>query len=125
MKQYKKVNNLFEGLQAHVTASQSLITRPHTENNGQVFIEAQILQTLDDGMKIELCLWTDCDLHMSFWDVSIEKQLFHAKGETDFPAYLERMGLFLENVQERYGKWCYVGGIADEECYRVQYYEED
>ena len=122
MKEYKEVESIFSGLNSHVVNSKSLIERPYRDEN--VFIEGRILETLDDGMEIELCLWTDCDCHMSFWDVSIGKELFDAKGK-DFLSYLKDKGLYLENVKEKYGKWHYCGLIEKDDVYRIQYYEEN
>ncbi len=122
MKEYKEVEHIFSELNNHVVSSKSLIEHPYL--NKGVFIEGQILETLDDGMEIELCLWTDCDWHMSFWDVSINKELFDKK-EKDFLSYLKDKGLHLENVKEKYSKWHYCGLIERDDVYRIQYYEED
>ena len=46
----------------------------------------------DDGMEVELCLWTDCECHLSFWDVSIEKQL---KEHAGIPIRAEADGFML------------------------------
>lgn len=84
MKEYKEVEYIFSELESHVVSSKSLIERPYLTEDA--FIEGKILETLDDGMEIELCLWTDRELHMSFWDVSIDKKTFDEK-ETDFLSY--------------------------------------
>ena len=70
MNEYRKVDSMFSGLDSHIVASKSLIERPYKDNDEDVLIEGQILETLEDGIEIELCLWTDCECHMSFWDVS-------------------------------------------------------
>ena len=116
---YTYVDYLFAGLGSHMTDSKSLIEDPHAEDC--VLIEGQLLYTMDDGMHVELCLWTDGG--MSFWDVSIDKAEFDASGRTDFTAYLASKGLPLENVRDRYGKWMYCGVIENSDQYRVQYYE--
>ena len=120
---YKEVDHIFLGLEKSAVASKSMIERPYRD--GDVFIASQILKTLDDGMEVELCLWTDCDLQMAFWDVSINKQMFDAKAKAGFTEYLMGKGLFLENVKDRYGSWRYCGPIEREDAYRIQYYEED
>lgn len=122
MKEYKEVESIFSGLNSHVVNSKSLIEHPYRDED--VFIEAQILETLDDGTKIELCLWTDCDCHMSFWDVSVNKKSFDEK-EIDFLSYLKDKGLYLENVKDKYGKWRYCGLTEKDDVYRIQYYEAD
>ena len=125
MSKYKEVDSIFEGLSSHVTASRSLIEKPYLNKEEGVFIGGQILQTLDDGMEVELCLWTDCECHISFWDVSIDKQFFDSKAETDFLTYLRGKGLYLEDLKIRYSIWHYCGPISMENVYRIQYYEEE
>ena len=120
---FREVDHIFSGLEKFAVASKSMIVRPYRD--GGVFIGAQILETLDDGMEVELCLWTDCELQKSFWDVSIDKQMFAAKARTGFTEYLMEKGFFLENVKDRYGSWRYLGPIEREDVYRIQYYEED
>ena len=101
MNEYRKVDSMFSGLDCHIVASKSLIERPYKDNDEDVLIEGQILETLEDGIEIELCLWTDCECHMSFWDVSIEKQLFDSKVKIDFLTYLKDKGLYLENLKDK------------------------
>ena len=125
MSGYKEVNSIFEKLSEHVSASKSLIEKPYVDKDDNVLIEGQILQTLDDGMEVELCLWTDCECHLSFWDVSIPKKLFDAKAKTDFLSYLAGKGLYLENLKDRFSRWRYCGLIPMDDVYRIQYFEED
>ena len=125
MSKYREVDGLFEGLESHVVESRSLIENPYKDEEEGVYIWAQILKTLDDGMEVELCMWTDCDSHISLWDVSIDKQLFDSKADTDFLTYLRDKGLYLENVKEGYRKWNYCRWIQGEDVYRIQYYLED
>lgn len=120
---YREVDNIFSELEKFTVASKSMIERSYRD--GDVFIASQILKTLDDGIEVELCLWTDCDLQMAFWDVSINKQIFDAKAKAGFTEYLMGKGLFLENVKDRYGSWRYCAPIEREDAYRIQYYEED
>ena len=56
MSSYKDVDSIFSGLERHVVNSESLIENPYKDYDAGVFIEGQILDTLDDGIKIELCL---------------------------------------------------------------------
>ena len=123
MSSYKDVDSIFSGLERHVVNSESLIENPYKDYDAGVFIEGQILDTLDDGIKIELCLWSDCESDMSFWDVSVEKQLFDSKIKTDFLSYLTDKGLFLENLKDEYGKWLYCGPVEKDDVYRIQYCE--
>ena len=135
MSEFKEVDTLFALVEPFVKDSRSLIKRPCRDED--VIIEAQILDTLDDGMEIELCLWTDCESHASFWDVSIDKALFQEKtaidktlfqekAATDFLNYLKEKGFHLENVQDRFGgKWHYCGLIDMEKVYRIQYYQDN
>lgn len=125
MDEYRKVDSIISGLESHIAASRSLIERPYKDYDEGVFIEGKILMTLDDGIEIELCLWTDCECHISFWDVSIEKQLFDSKVKTDFLTYLEDKGLYLQNIEDKYGRLRYCGIIEKDDVYRIQYYEED
>ena len=120
MKEYKKMDYLFSGLDANTVERESMIEKPFRVDD--VFVEAQILCTLNDGMKIELCLWSTEG--MSFWDVSINKKDFAASGNTDFLKYLSDKGLPLENVEDKFGKWYYgTGVVEDPDFYRVQYYD--
>ena len=124
MSEFKEVDTLFALVEPFVKDSRSLIKRPYRDED--VIIEAQILDTLDDGMEIELCLWTDCESHASFWDVSIDKTLFQEKTVTDFPNYLKEKGFHLENVQDIFGgRWHYCGLIDMEKVYRIQYYQDN
>ena len=117
----REVDNIFSELEKFTVASKSMIERPYRD--GDVFIGAQIIKTLDDGMEVELCQWTDCDLQMSFWDVSIDKQMFDIKARKGFTQYLMEKGLFLENVKDKYSRWRYCGLIERDDVYRIQYYE--
>jgi len=125
MSNYKEVDYIFEGLSEHIVTSRSLIEKPYVDKDDNVFIEGQILHTLDDGMEVELCLWTDCECHFSFWDVSIEKKLFDSKVKTGFLIYLSDKGLYLENLKDRFNRWYYCGLIPVDDVYRIQYFEED
>ena len=124
MSEYKEVPYVFSGLDPFVVDSESLIEQPYRDDAEGVFIEAQILETLDDGKKLELCLWTDCELGLTFWDVSADKTLFDGKGKEDFLAWLREKGLYLENVKDRWGgRWQYCGVIPKKDVYRIQYCE--
>ena len=111
MSKYREVDGLFSGLDSHVVESRSLIEKPYLNDEEGVYIWAQILETLDDGMEMELCMWTDCDSHIALWDISIDKQLFDSKADTVFRTYLRGKGLYLENVKEGFDKWNYCGRI--------------
>lgn len=84
------------------------------------------LKKLDDGMDVELCLWTDHEINISFWDVSIDKKLFDENIKEDFLTYLKKIGLYLENVKIADSEylWHYGGLIEDEKVYRIQYWED-
>ena len=124
MSEFKEVDTLFALVEPFVKDSRSLIKRPYRDED--VIIEAQILDTMNDGMEVELCLWTDCESHASFWDVSIDKTLFQEKKTTDFLSYLKEKGFHLENVQDRFGgRWHYCGLIDMEKVYRIQYYQDN
>ena len=123
MDEYKEVDYIFSKLSSHVVESRSLIEHPYRDDD--VLIEGQILEILDDGMEVELCLWTECALHMSFWDVSIDKEQFDSKINETFLEYLKNKGLYLENIRDKYGRWKYCGIIEKEDVYRIQYYEMD
>ena len=125
MSKYKEVDGMFSEFESHVVESRSLIEKPYKDDEEDVYIWAQIVKTLDDGMEVELCLWTDCDSHLSFWDVSINREPFDSKAKTDFLTYLRDKGLYLENVKEGFCRWNYRGVIAMENVYRIQYYQED
>ena len=120
--EYKEVNDIFEGLDAHVVSSKSLIDQPYRD--GDIFIEGQILETLDDGMEIELCLWSDLGYHISLWDVSIDKMTFDEKVGGDVLSYYESKGIYLGHVKDRYTEWRYCGLTDREDVYRIQYYED-
>ncbi len=119
--QYKYTDYLFSGLLSRAVDEKSLIERPYADDGA--LVEGQILYTMDDGMRVELCLWSDGG--MSFWDVSIDKAEFDSSGLADFTAYLASKGLPLENVRDRYGRWIYCGVIENRAQYRVQYYEAE
>ena len=124
MSKYKEITGIFKEFESHVVDSRSLIEKPYKDDEEGVYIWAQILNTLDDGMEVELCMWTDCDCHISFWDVSVDKKFFDSKAETDFLTYLRDKGLFLEDLKVRYSIWHYCGLIPMDDVYRIQYYEE-
>ena len=63
-KNYKKVENLFEGVSKNVKASRSLIEKPYViEDFGDnIYIREQVMMTLDDGIEVERCCWSEADL---------------------------------------------------------------
>ena len=125
-KNYKKVENLFEGVSKNVKASRSLIEKPCVieEFGDKIFIREQVMMTLDDGIEVERCFWSEADL--SLCDISINKDMFDKSGNEDFMKYLESKGFFLENVEDNSGiKWKYCGIIDNLEFYRIQYLRED
>ena len=125
-KNYKKVENLFEGVSKNVKASRSLIEKPCVieEFGDKIFIREQVMMTLDDGIEVERCFWSEADL--SLCDISINKDMFDKSGNEDFTKYLESKGFFLENVEDNSGiKWKYCGIIDNLEFYRIQYLRED
>ena len=125
-KNYKKVENLFEGVSKNVKASRSLIEKPCViEDFGDnIYIREQVMMTLDDGIEVERCFWSEADL--SLCDISINKDMFDKSGNEDFTKYLESKGFFLENVEDNSGiKWKYCGIIDNLEFYRIQYLRED
>ena len=124
MTKFREVDSIFDEVQPFVTDSRSLIDSPYRD--GDAFIEGQIVQTLDDGLEVELCLWTDCESHASFWDVSIQKARFDETATVDFLSYLKEKGFYLENIKDRFGgKWHYTGPIDMEKVYRIQYYQDE
>ena len=119
-KNYKKVENLFEGVSKNVKASRSLIEKPCVieEFGDKIFIREQVMMTLDDGIEVERCFWSEADL--SLCDISINKDMFDKSGSEDFMKYLESKGFFLENVEDNSGiKWKYCGIIDNLEFYRI------
>ena len=125
-KNYKKVENLFEGVSKNVKASRSLIEKPCVieEFGDKIFIREQVMMTLDDGIEVERCFWSEADL--SLCDISINKDMFDKSGNEDFMKYLESKGFLLENVEDNSGrKWKYCGIIDNLEFYRIQYFRED
>ena len=125
-KNYKKVENLFEGVSKNVKASRSLIEKPCVieEFGDKIFIREQVMMTLDDGIEVERCFWSEADL--SLCDISINKDMFDKSGNEDFTKYLESKGFFLEIVEDNSGrKWKYCGIIDNLEFYRIQYFRED
>ena len=125
-KNYKKVENLFEGVSKNVKASRSLIEKPCViEDFGDnIYIREQVMMTLEDGIEVERCFWSEADL--SLCDISINKDMFDKSGNEDFLKYLESKGFFLENVEDNSGiKWKYCGIIDNLEFYRIQYLRED
>lgn len=125
-KNYKKVENLFEGVSKNVKASRSLIEKPCVieEFGDKIFIREQVMMTLDDGIEVERCFWSEADL--SLCDISINKDMFDKSGNEDFTKYLESKGFFLENVEDNSGiKWKYCGIIDNLEFYRIQYLRKD
>ena len=53
MKEYRKVDGLFSGLDAHTAQSRSLIEKAYFDEERNL-ISAQILCTLDDGTELEI-----------------------------------------------------------------------
>ena len=125
-KNYKKVENLFEGASKNVKYSRSLIEKPCVieEFGDKIFIREQVMMTLDDGIEVERCFWSEADL--SLCDISIYKYMFDKSGNEYFMKNLESKGFFLENVEDNSGrKWKYCGIIDNLEFYRIQYFRED
>ena len=120
--QYQKVSYIFSGLEPHTVSSESLIEKPYRD--GDVFIEAQILLTLDDGKHLELCLWSADGA--AYWDVSAEAAEFPGCDEADFLRYLGEKGVCLESAEDRLGgKWRWLGLCPREDVFRVRYLEEE
>ena len=139
-KNYKKVENLFEGVSKHVKTSRSLIEKPYVieEFGDKIFIREQVMMTLDDGIEVERCFWSEADLSLcddrlysmpfnsSTPILYYNKDMFDKSGNEDFLKYLESKGFFLENVEDNSGrKWKYCGIIDNLEFYRIQYFRED
>ena len=120
MEEYTDIDYLFAGLEPHIMERESLIEEPYREDD--IFIMAQILNTLDDGMHVETCFWSECGI--GFWDVSIDEDEFKEHGHTDFLQYLSDKGLPLHSVHDKYGKWKY-GIISKKGLLRIQYVEVD
>ncbi len=120
MEEYTEIDYLFAGLEPHVIESESLMKVPYREDD--IVIMGQILNTLDDGMHVETCFWSECGI--CFWDVSIDEDEFKEHGHKDFLQYLSDKGLPLHNVHDKYGKWKY-GIISKKGILRIQYVEVD
>ena len=56
-KNYKKVENLFEGVSKNVKAAKNLIEKPYEimDMGDYIYIREQVLMTLDDGIEVEMC----------------------------------------------------------------------
>ena len=95
-KNYKKVENLFEGASKNVKYSRSLIEKPCVieEFGDKIFIREQVMMTLDDGIEVERCFWSEADL--SLCDISINKDMFDKSGNEDYMKYLESKGIYHE-----------------------------
>ena len=121
MNSFIKVNGMFDELKKHMVSSKALTKRAHKEDD--TFIEGQPVWTLDDGMEVELCLWScyECIDDASFYDVSIDRAKFDASGNTDFLQYLKSKGVHLCNVEDRFGKFIYLGLNSNDTQYRIQY----
>jgi hypothetical protein len=106
MEEYKKQDEVLDGLMDHVVNNKSLIDQPCRDGHEEEFIDFQTVNTLDDGTEMELCLWNYGD--DAFWDISIDKKRFGEHAEKDFLAYLEEKGLHLGNIEDSHGeKWKY------------------
>ncbi|MBR5767838.1 MAG: hypothetical protein IKX86_04130, partial [Clostridia bacterium] len=90
-KTYKSVQFLFEDFDRHV-ASWKIPENPETSSDPAYFIEGVRIAVMDDGTEVELCLWHDNEMNISFWDVSTDKETFNKKGEKSFVDYLKRKG---------------------------------
>ena len=123
MSDYKEVDNMLAEFNKHIIKSESLIENQGYDEYGN-FIEFQILETLDDGVEVELCLWSYEG--MTFYDISIEKGKFGIENEEEFLHYLDCVGVPLYNIKDRLSgsKWKYCGIYKLDKIYRIQYYEE-
>ena len=121
MADYREVGHIFEGIDRHCVSSAGGEKCPRRD--GEVLTIGQGVHMLDDGTEVEFCMWTECELHMTFWDVSVGKEKFRDKKEA--LEYLRNMGLYLEDVMEKGSLWHYAGISEYEDVYRVQYYEDD
>ena len=130
MEEYRKVDNIFDGLQRHVVSSKNLIKEPKKieDEYGYYIIRKQVLLTLDDGMEVEICQWTDGDLHTDLVDVSIDKTMYDSREKSDIIPYLESKEVYLENVEDKSQgcRWKY-GGLSKrkKDVYRIQYIDPD
>lgn len=116
------VNTLFDGISENAESVDCTVEKPVKIDD--VTICYKDVYTLKDGMKVELChWWLD---GMSFWDLSIDKEEFKSKGKTDFPAYLDSIGVYKHSVLDRFAcQWRYCGIQPDDKVYRIQYYLEN
>ena len=116
------VNTLFDGIRENAESVKCVIEKPVKIDD--ITIYYRDIYTLKDGMKVELCLWWMDG--MSFWDLSIDKEEFISKGKTDFPAYLESIGVYKHSVLDRFAhQWRYCGMQPDDKVYRIQFYLEN
>ena len=125
MKEYRKVDSLFSGLDAHAVQSRSLIEKAYFDEDSNL-ISAQILFTLDDGMQLELCLWSNYSEFgdLSIWDVSVAKSAFPGDGKA-YVQYLAGKGLYLEDVDDGTDRWHYAGLLPKDDVWRIQYYARE
>lgn len=113
-----KRETLLSGLVCSTAKITKEIGRPYRD--GDVRIQLREVWTMDDGLEIELCLWSESEL--LFLDLSAEKTAFDRSGKQDFPEYLRAKGLPQEDAEDRYGRWKYCGVIPKETVYRVQFH---
>ena len=130
MEEYRKVDNIFDGLQRQVVSSKNLIKEPKKieDEYGYYIIRKQVLLTLDDGMEVEICQWTDGDLHTDLVDVSIDKTMYDSREKSDIIPYLESKEVYLENVEDKSQgcRWKYAGlSKRKKDVYRIQYIDPD
>lgn len=121
--EYKKVASLLGGITDNIKETKNLIKRPYYENQcgDNILILQLYMITMNDGMEVEMCMWAEAD--MLFVDISIEKKMFDESGRSDFLAYLESMGFYLENVEDAAGfRWDYCDPGERKDIYRSQYY---
>ena len=116
------VNTLFDGIARNAAKVDCRAEKPFEDDGFTVGY--QDIYTMKDGMHIELCSWWTEG--MSFWDLSINKEEFDKSGNKDFLDYLDKLGVYLYSVLDRFAhQWRYCGLQPDDKVYRIQYYLEN
>ena len=116
------VNTLFDGIARNAAEVDCRAEKPFEDDGFTVGY--QDVYTLNDGMHVELCHWWMDG--MSFWDLSINKEEFDKSGNKDFLDYLDKLGVYLYSVLDRFAcQWRYCGLQPNDSCYRIQYYLEN
>lgn len=119
---YKKIGYLFEKVDEHLADNKSRMIKSPGKDEDGVFTYGTSLKTMKDGRQLEFCMWCEPEMDMALWDISMEKEGSGFKDTAEYLEYLSGVGFYLENVEDKYGKW-YYGVIPNEKFFRIQYAE--